>query len=748
MIQAQWLIIALCTTVLATSVQTALVPAQDVDIIVAGSNTKTTVPSQVTAQKPYKPIEITEMLVRSEVSLHYVHTSMISEVVNPDPSPQEATFRVLLPDTAYISGFNMILAGKSYKAYVKEKEEAKKIYDQAVSQGIGAAYIATKARDSNQFMVSVNVEGNTTATFDLRYEECMARRNGFYNLDINLHTGAFIPKLEVVVHILEQQKITELRVPEVRTGNEVDATEKDPQNPKAVIVKSADQREVTITFNPDLEEQKRLAEIYVEKTKEKAPSNSYIARGGDNKGNKQDSTVLGQFVVQYDVERSNDGEIFINNGYFVHFFAPTSLFPLSKNMVFVLDTSGSMSGRKIEQLRGAMNAILSDLNPHDYFSIVEFNYGVTVHDMKEADQEPPLKSPTYNSNLNSRNTTVTLVPPTRASPENIAKAKIIVSRLKASGGTNIYDALDIALNLVIKGIDQETEIYLMNQDEDEECDVGFIYDESEEENNVLEPVIIFLTDGEPTVAETNTTKIISYITEKNSGENRAALYTLSFGNDADRIFLRKLALRNDGFTKHIYEAADAERQLQDFYRQVSSPLVSNVMFNYLQEQIIAESLSRNFYRIVNEGSEVVVVGQIKEGISEMTAQVTGLYGTEDGFGRIPHEVIQRVPVQCGNDKIPLERMWAYVTIKQLLDKRDAGEDTINSEKKALALALKYEFVTPLTSLVVVKPNATNSVDVESADKITTRGNPAALNFAAGSSITNRAAGANRGSRRR
>lgn len=54
------------------------------------------------------------------------------------------------------------------------------------------------------------------------------RRNNVYNHAINLHPGAVVPKLKVTVHIKEAQKITDLRVPEVRTGNEIDATESDP----------------------------------------------------------------------------------------------------------------------------------------------------------------------------------------------------------------------------------------------------------------------------------------------------------------------------------------------------------------------------------------------------------------------------------------------------------------------------------------------------------------------------------------
>jgi len=68
----------------------------------------------------------------------------------------------------------------------------------------------------------------------------------------------------------------------------------------------------------------------------------------------------------------------VNDGYFVHFFAPTNLKPLHKHIVFVLDVSGSMGGRKIEQLKEAMQKILDDLNDGDYFNIIEFSYSVTV----------------------------------------------------------------------------------------------------------------------------------------------------------------------------------------------------------------------------------------------------------------------------------------------------------------------------------------------------------------------------------
>ena len=62
----------------------------------------------------------------------------------------------------------------------------------------------------------------------------------------------------------------------------------------------------------------------------------------------------------------------------------------------------------------------------------------------------------------------------------------------------------------------------------------------------------------------------------------------------------------------------------------------------------------------------------------------------------------------------LERLWAYLTVKQMLQETDRATNTTELTKKALELSLKYSFVTPVSSLVVVKPNATDSVDTKSA----------------------------------
>nr|XP_026484892.1 inter-alpha-trypsin inhibitor heavy chain H3-like [Vanessa tameamea] len=709
--QPLWLSVVCCVSVFVVYVYTAAVPTSDTFVVAKADDGHTEKSEMNTEEEPNVPIKLTKMQVNSEVSLRYAHTAVVTYVRNPSRRSQQTTFHVLLPETAFISGFVMTLDGKSYKAYVKEKEEAKKIYDDAVSQGTGAAHISAKARDSNHFTVSVNVEPNTEAVFNLTYEELLVRRNGVYNHAINLHPGALVPKMEVTVHIKESQKISLLRVPEVRTGNEIDATEKDAQNAKAVIKKSNDNKEATITFTPDLEEQNRLMAIYSDKIIESAklPHEWY-----SEQNNEKTTGVLGQFVVQYDVVRPEKGEILVNDGYFVHFFSPEELKPLSKFVVFVLDTSSSMYGRKIEQLRTAMQAILADLRPTDYFSIVEFNSDVKVHNLSKThkDEASPHEYSVVDYDINlDRASDGAIAEPVLASPDNIAKAQDIVSKFSAIGGTNIYEALDVAIDVINKA-------YETNKSDSSAA----VNNSDAERIKALQPIIVFLSDGEASVGETNPKRILSHISEKNTGERRAAIYSLAFGHDADRGLLRKLSLRNGGFMRQIYEAADAALQLRHFYQQVSSPLLAHVKFLYPPNQVKAESVTRHVFDAIFAGSETVVAGKLKPDVLELAPHVTGFCAEdEDHYARKRYEVMNKVKVSEKKEYLPLERLWAYLSIKQLLDERDVREDHEDNkdekspEKRALAIALKYEFVTPLTSLVVVKPNATNAVDTVSAD---------------------------------
>ncbi|XP_022906161.2 inter-alpha-trypsin inhibitor heavy chain H4-like [Onthophagus taurus] len=578
--------------------------------------------------------KIYSMRIESNVTNRYAQTLITSKVRNDANSAQEAIFTVILPEKAFISKFIMNINGQDYPAYVKEKEEAKKIYENALEMGQTAAHVVS--RDSNRFTVSVNLEPSSKATFYLTYEELLERKNNIYELVVNINPRQPVKNLEV--EIQESLPLRMVRVAPIRSGNEIIEfnEELDPH----ANIERVNETCAKIYFNPNVRKQKEFAKLM------KHPEKQGLS---------------GQFIVQYDVERTqNGGEVLLEDGYFIHFFAPPEMEPLRKNVIFVLDTSGSMYGTKIDQLKSAMRKILNELHPNDKFALIEFSTKVHLLNLDDT-------KITYSENLD-----VYLPPSNDVTQANIQKAESIISGLWPSSLTNIYDALMFALNLINR---------------------------LEGDPNEPQPIIVFLTDGEATVGKRDDDDIIEGVT--NNNKYKTPIYCLSFGRQAEKKVLQKISLKNNGFSRHIYEGGDASIQLQDFYRSISSPIMNNVTFKYVSE---AKEVTKTIFPIMFNGSEIVVTGKIDKNFE--TPPIISALTTK---GRI--DFIPEIKKPIGK----LERMWAYLTVQQLLQEKEISKN--NSEEirnKALNIALKYSFVTPVSSMVVVKPNSTNSVNLEDA----------------------------------
>ncbi|XP_049822945.1 inter-alpha-trypsin inhibitor heavy chain H4-like isoform X1 [Aethina tumida] len=597
--------------------------------------------------------KIYEMNIETNVTNRFATTLITSKVKNFDQSPQETTFSVVLPESAFISEFIMEMGGKKYKAYVKEKEEAKRIYDKAVSRGQGAAHVRVRARDSNRFTVNVNVEPESKAIFYLTYEELLQRQLEQYEVVLNIQPGQPVKDLDVKVYIDETRPLKFVRTPALRTGNEIDKNKKDSLETNADI-KLIGNNSALVHFSPDIVRQKEYAKEL---------------------GTNENNGLAGQFVVQYDVERDpQGGEILVNEGYFVHFFAPSDLPPLPKYVLFVLDTSGSMFGTRIRQLKDAMNSILSDLKPEDKFNIIEFATDVQAWDVKNISVSyRESRTWSYSKMQNLPEVKKDLPDAYQAEEGNIQNAMKVVNQFQAMGATNINNALKVSLQLIDKNFNEKNQ-----------------------------PMIIFLTDGEATIGETSNKKIISTITELNT--RKVPIFTLSFGDESDRKFLEKISLKNKGFARHIYEDADASLQLENFYKSISSPLLTNIKFTYVSN---TTDLTETQFPILFGGSEIVVTGRIIDpSFVHVDHQVVGFRA---GQQIIMKPLIERPVSQ-------LERLWAYLTLKQLLKHRKAAKNKKGPTQEALRIALKYSFVSDVTSLVVVKPNDTSAVDTEDASR--------------------------------
>ncbi|XP_031597781.1 inter-alpha-trypsin inhibitor heavy chain H6 [Oreochromis aureus] len=368
------------------------------------------------------------------------------------------------------------------------------------------------------------------------------------------------------------------------------------------------------------------------------------------------------FIIQYDVDLKDlIGDVQVFDGYFVHYFAPRGLPVVPKDVIFVIDVSSSMIGNKIKQTKQAMSTILGDLREGDHFNIITFSD--KVHTWKKGKT-------------------------VRATRQNVWEAKEFVKRIIAEGWTNINAALLSAAQLVnppSSGPSRRTSSHRV-------------------------PLVIFLTDGEATIGVTSSETILS---NAKKALGSASLFGLAFGDDADFLLLKRLALENRGVARMVYEDADAALQLKGFYDEVASPLLSDIQLSYLDDQAfdVTRSLFPNYF----QGSELVVTGRVKTGVKDLKVLVSAIDSKQqmklenDVF--ISQENGTTDSLECSGDLEGISsfvhRLWAYFTIKEFLLAKLNSTDPATQKlltDKATNLSLKYNFVTPVTSLVVVKPD--------------------------------------------
>ncbi|KAM8799908.1 inter-alpha-trypsin inhibitor heavy chain H4 [Eudromia elegans] len=563
---------------------------------------------------PKHGIEIYSLRVDCRVTSRFAHTVITSKIVNRANDSNEATFEVELPKTAFISNFSMSIDGRVYPGIIKEKASAQQQYDAAVSQGQSAGLVKITGRKLEQFQVSVSVAAGSKVTFELTYEELLKRQLGKYELLLKVRPKQLVQHFQIDVHIFEPQGIRFLETDSTFLTNEL--TE--------ALTKVQNETKAHIVFKPTVDQQK----------------NPDVG----------ETLLNGDFIVRYDVEReATAGDIQIVNGYFVHYFAPHEMPVFPKNVVFVIDRSGSMAGRKIEQTRDALLKILHDLRAEDRFSFITFNSKVSE----------------WRSSL------------LEATAENVASAAAFVQTLSASGGTDIHRAL-------LRAVDTLREA------------------EGLPERSVS--MIILLTDGQPTSGETKVEVIQETIRKAIGG--KFALFCLGFGFDVSYRFLEKMALSNGGLARRIYENADAALQLQGFYQEVATPILMQIEMHYPENAV--EGLTENNFKLFFEGSEIVVSGKISNELDLLPVEIKARSHTsdltlkEEAIVKEKEQVFRNQSYIFGNF---IERLWAYLTIQQLLEKsisaRAAQQKAL--ETRALELSLQYGFVTPLTSLVVTKP---------------------------------------------
>ncbi|XP_053271011.1 inter-alpha-trypsin inhibitor heavy chain H2 isoform X2 [Pleuronectes platessa] len=574
-------------------------------------------------------ITVKSYKMESRITSRFAHTTVRSSVVNSASAAQSIGFNVQIPKRAFITNFTMNVNGIIFVGSVKEKTVARNLYAQARARGKAAGIVRANSQDMETFKTEVHVPPGSHIEFELHYQEMMTRRLGFYEHTLYLQPGRLVPQFQVDVYIYEPKGISTVESPNTLGSQFSDDIKVTSSKDKAHVV-----------FKPSLQQQRKCE-------------------------NCSGSAVDGVFTVKYDVTRDgNAGELQVSDGHFVHFFAPSNMSPLPKNIVFVIDVSGSMWGVKMKQTVEAMQAILDDLTIDDHFSIVDFNHNVRC----------------WNEEL------------VHGSSIQVTDAKKYIQNIKPNGGTNINEALMRAVQMLVRASNQ-----------------GMIDPRSVS-------MIILVSDGDPTVGEIKLSTIQKNV--KRVMREEFSLFSLGIGFDVDYDFLERIALENRGMAQRIYANHDAAEQLRAFYSQVSSPLLRRIDIQFPEDAV--SDVTQNRFDKYFSGSELVVAGKVLPSESDTLTSFTTAAAarlditleTEADTAQLDVELSKQQHSFTGFAR----QMWAYITVKQLISERSLAPTAVKKRKitqQIMALAVEHQFVTPLTALLVESEDATERLLADS-----------------------------------
>lgn len=418
------------------------------------------------------PVQITEVIGLVDMVDQVAVTTIEVRLKNPSHRRQEAELIMPVPEGAVIRGFTFQGAGKEPSAQVLPKEEAKKIYDRLVAKIKDPALLEFAGYNLVRSSV-FPVDANGTQKVRLTYEHILP-------IDGNR-----------IDYILPRSEMLDYKVP------------------WKVSVKIKSARPVSTIYSPSHTlKEKRITsnEVLVE-----------IAESScQDPGAFRLSILLQENGVTATMLCYPDPKV--GGGYFLLLgglppeLARKNQDAIQREIILVIDRSGSMNGEKIEQAREAALQIIAGLDDGEKFNIVIYNNTVEMFSTR----------------------------PVAKNDENEKAARKYIKGIRATGGTNIHDALLETLR------QQPTEETL--------------------------PIVLFLTDGLPTVGNTSEVAIRNVAMKSNPHKRR--IFTFGVGVDVNAPLLEKIAEETRAKATFVLPKEDVEVKVGQVFRRLAGPILA------------------------------------------------------------------------------------------------------------------------------------------------------------------------------
>ena len=373
-----------------------------------------------------------------------------------------------------------------------------------------------------------------------------------------------------------------------------------------------------------------------------------VARKNDRKaiiGFEKDKALLNRdFVLYYSVSPKDLGlnllthRIQGQDGYFMMMATPKTSYSskelVGKNITFVLDTSGSMSGPKMKWARVALEACLKKLNPKDHFNVIRFSTDVEA----------------LFTSLQPANT------------KKVKEAVTFIKKMQAAGGTAIDEALKKALSQKPKG------------------------------NGVN--IVVFLTDGHPTIGETEPSLILKN-TKKLNTKGKTRIFTFGIGTSINTKLLDKIAHSSGATGDYVQPNKEIQSKIDYFYNKVRYPVFTDIGLKLTQSMRFYDIYPKQIPDLFR-GGQVLLFGRYRgKGHTAI-----GLHGKIAGKAKkFVYET--KMPSKHGQNGF-IARLWANRKVAYLLENIRLHGEKAELKNEVIRLGKKFGIVTPYTAYLVVE----------------------------------------------
>jgi Ca-activated chloride channel family protein len=550
--------------------------------------------------EPPQSYKIQELAVNATITDQVAKVQVSQSFVNTGSRQMEVSFIFPLPYDGAVDQMTFMVDGKEYEAKLLSAEDARRVYEGYIRRNQDPAlleWLGTGMFKTSVFPVPPGVKRTVT----LRYSQICRKTEGLtewlFPLSTAKYTSHPVEKVMVDVTIQSQVPIKNVYSPT-----------------HSIELKRGTNNTARITFASSNE----------------VPSSDFrlMYDVGDER--------VGASVLSYRPETGDEG-------YFLLLVSPdiqrATHAPVPKTVVFVVDRSGSMSGKKIDQAKGALKFVLNNLQEADLFNIVAYDNSVESF-------RPELQ---------------------RYTEQTRNEATGFIEGIYAGGSTNIDGALQTALTQLQ---DASRPTY-----------------------------IVFLTDGLPTAGERREPQIVANAQAAN--KVHARIFALGVGYDVNSRLLDKMARDCFGQSQYVLPDEDIEAHVARLYARISAPVMVDLKVEFDLENSPVEKgspISRVYPKDTMDlfaGDQLVLVGRYRQPGDAEVAIRGKVDGAEQSFS-FPAKLVEK---SSDDSQAFIEKLWAVRRVGEIIDEIDLHGKNQELVNELVALATRHGILTPYTSFL-------------------------------------------------